>query len=123
MGHRKPTQVNGMQHEPDKADFATRLGERIAAARKRAHYSQAKLADRLGMTGNNLGNYEKGRVQPPAEVLAGIATFTDTSADVLLGITSAEFLAADDTERRLLVRWRAMDAETKLRMMIDFAFL
>ena len=65
------------------------LGARIAALRRRAGLSQAKLAQRLQISASAMGMYEQGRREPSGEVLVALARELEVTTDFLLtGCTS-----------------------------------
>lgn len=59
--------------------------KRIRALRKREHYTQTEMADRLGISRRTYANYERGIHAMPVEVLVVIADLFGTSLDYLTG--------------------------------------
>ena len=49
------------------------LGESVRARRKRARWSQEKLAEKAGCTRNYIGDIERGEKKPTLESIAKIA--------------------------------------------------
>ena len=60
------------------------LGERIAALRRRAGFSQAELAQRLQISASAMGMYEQGRREPAAQMLAALSDTFGVSIDYLV---------------------------------------
>jgi transcriptional regulator with XRE-family HTH domain len=63
---------------------ADRLGDRIASLRKRKGWSQAELAERIGVRANQISKYEQGAYQPKPAVLGPLAEALGTTVDFLL---------------------------------------
>ncbi|PSR36835.1 MAG: hypothetical protein C7B44_06900 [Sulfobacillus thermosulfidooxidans] len=61
------------------------LGQRLRAVRKQRGYTQAELADKVGVSQFTLSHYENGTRNPPIDVLTQLADALGTSADYLLG--------------------------------------
>ncbi len=66
------------------------LGQRIAEVRKRKGLSQAALAKLIGTSGDVLGRYERGDINPSIEVVIKIASALEVSLDYLAGQTALE---------------------------------
>lgn len=60
------------------------LGQRIAMLRKQCGFSQAELAERLGVSSSSVGMYEQGRREPSAALLVAMAREFQVSIDYLL---------------------------------------
>lgn len=60
------------------------LGVRIASMRKRAGFSQAELAKRLGISASAMGMYEQGRREPPLDIVVSLSELLEVSTDYLL---------------------------------------
>ncbi len=60
------------------------LGARIAALRRANHWSQAELAQRLGVSPSAIGMYEQGRREPATDLLIALAEAFSVSTDYLL---------------------------------------
>jgi len=76
------------------------LGARIAALRRQAGFSQAELAQRLGISASAVGMYEQGRREPAADLLVALADIFGVSVDYLLTGrpgTEQELQKADQT--------------------------
>ncbi len=61
------------------------LYSRIRTLRKKAHITQEKMANRLGISRRTYANYERGVHAMPVEILVCIADMFDTSLDYLAG--------------------------------------
>lgn len=59
--------------------------KRIRAFRKREHYTQTQMAERLSISRRTYANYERGVHAMPVEVLVVIADLFGTSLDYLTG--------------------------------------
>lgn len=57
---------------------------RLKELRKQKHISQTDLAKALNMKQTTISSYEKGKTQPPIEVLIDIANYFNVSLDYLL---------------------------------------
>ncbi len=60
------------------------LGARIGALRRQKKWSQAALAERLGVSPSTVGMYEQGRREPGSELLVALARELGVSVDYLL---------------------------------------
>lgn len=65
-------------------------GDRLAELRKDKGLRQKDLADKLGITEQALGNYERGKHRPSVDLLYIMARFFNISADYLLELTDEE---------------------------------
>ena len=64
--------------------------QRIRAARKRGHYTQTQMAERLNISRRTYAKYERGIHAMPVEALIVIADLFGTSLDYLTGRTRQE---------------------------------
>jgi transcriptional regulator with XRE-family HTH domain len=81
------------------------IGARLRDLRKRQGMSQAELAAELGLNQTAISDYETGEARIHAAMLAALARVLRTSADEILGLSSAR--AARPTpapDRRFLRR-------------------
>jgi len=62
------------------------FGTRLAASRKAAGYTQAALGAELGVSQRMIAYYESPEANPPATMLAAMATVLGVSVDVLVGV-------------------------------------
>src|SRR5574338_377341 len=65
------------------------IGERLRELRKRQGMSQAELAAELGINQTAVSDYETGEARIHAAMLAALARVLRTSADEILGLSSA----------------------------------
>ena len=71
---------------PKKQDtHAMSFGARLAAARKAAGFTQAELAEAIGMSRRMIAYYEVESTHPPTTALPAIAQALNVSTDELLG--------------------------------------
>lgn len=63
------------------------FGARLAALRKAAGYTQAELGSELGVSQRMIAYYESPEANPPATMLAAMATALGVSVDELVGTT------------------------------------
>ena len=59
--------------------------DRLVFLRKELNLTQYQLAEKLGFSRGQIGNYEQGSREPDQETLLKIASFFDVSVDYLLG--------------------------------------
>jgi transcriptional regulator with XRE-family HTH domain len=87
---------------PDEHAFFTRLGSRIADARKAADLTQIALADVLGISQPQLASYEVGRRRVPVSMLPRLAKLLSTTMEALIGNDDEDGCATPATaaERR-----------------------
>jgi transcriptional regulator with XRE-family HTH domain len=100
---RNATDVSGGDGKPP----AAAIGERILQLRKRRQWSQGELAERLGVTRERVGNWERGENAPPVEALIALGEVFRVSLDELMrGKRRGCWLAEDELER-----WAGLFAE------------
>ncbi|MGI6129051.1 MAG: helix-turn-helix domain-containing protein [bacterium] len=63
-------------------------GQRIRISREARGWTQAVLAEKLGIKIGTLSGYERNYRQPNLEMIKNIATVLDVSADYILGLKS-----------------------------------
>ena len=76
------------------------LGVRIAALRRKEGWSQAQLAQKLGISPSAVGMYEQGRREPSAQLLVALAREFQVSTDYLL---TGQPTAADTVDQQRLL--------------------
>lgn len=79
------------------------IGARLRELRKRQGMSQAELAAELGVNQTAVSDYETGEARIHAAMLAALARILRTSADEILGLSSAR-TARTAPDRRFLRR-------------------
>ncbi|MFZ5843950.1 MAG: helix-turn-helix domain-containing protein [Pseudomonadota bacterium] len=85
----------------------TEFGQRLAALRKQAGYTQTELAKELDVTQRMISYYEGHSEFPPASLLPRLAEVLGVSADELLGIKPLKKARAPDS--RLLRRMQQIE--------------
>jgi transcriptional regulator with XRE-family HTH domain len=98
---RKETDVSGGDgSSPRPKSLTAAMGERILQLRKRWQWSQGELAERLGVTRERVGNWERGENAPPVEALVALGEVLRVSVDELLhGKRRGRWLKEDELER------------------------
>ncbi|QCX47911.1 XRE family transcriptional regulator (plasmid) [Ralstonia pseudosolanacearum] len=91
--------------EPAGNDF----GERMAALRKAAGFTQVELAAELGISQRMVAYYESPQAAPPANLLPAIATALGVSIDELFGRGGKRRLVKQDGDSRLRRRLLAIE--------------
>lgn len=86
----------------------------LKALRKQKSVTQIQLANALGVSPGNVGDWETGKSCPSYLALKGLADFFEVSADVLLGIRTVEELPRDgeplgEKEAELIAAVRTLD--------------
>ena len=80
-------------------------GERIKEARKHRKMTQKQLADKIGVTGSRVSDWEQGIHRPGVDILANICTALNVSPSELLDIhITINELSAH--EQKLLTAYR-----------------
>jgi transcriptional regulator with XRE-family HTH domain len=69
--------------QDEEGQAAMPLGERIRQLRKEAGWSQAELAEKIGVDPGRVSCYEAGRITPSAEALVRLAQILNVSIDHL----------------------------------------
>jgi transcriptional regulator with XRE-family HTH domain len=103
------------------------LGKRIQQLRKQKGWSQTGLAAKIGVSYPQMSRYEIKDVQPPANVLAKLATVLGTSVDFLLHGDKDHFAKASLKDAELLQQFREVEQlgekdKAVIKLLID-AFL
>ena len=70
-------------------------------ARTDAHISQAKLAEKLGITTSTLVNYEKGRTPIKADILIKYSQICQVSTDYLLGLSNCKNIENAQIQKKI----------------------
>lgn len=85
-------------------------GERIKQARKAAGLTQKELGDKLGITYQQIGQYENGKRKPKLETLQRIA---DALEIEMLSLLTKEYITQTDITQRDFHDWIDTIGETK----------
>lgn len=91
--------------QPTNSNF----GERLAALRKAAGFTQVELAAELGISQRMVAYYESPQAAPPAQLLPKIANALGVSIDELFGRSGKRRLAKQDGDSRLRRRLLAIE--------------
>lgn len=78
--------------------------------RKQKHVTQIQLAEAIGVSPGNVGDWESGKSRPNYGALISLSKFFGVSADVLLGID-------DSVEERQVLREGESELLAMIRMM------
>lgn len=78
-----------MAISPDKREFFSDLGRRIAQRRKDSHLTQLQLAETLGISQPTMNAYELGQRRVPVSALPVLAKALDVGLEELLGESQA----------------------------------
>lgn len=70
-------------------DLALRLGARLALRRHERGWTQAELAEKLGVETETISRFERGHAMPSLKRLAYLAEILDASMSDLMGATGA----------------------------------
>lgn len=117
--------------EPDHAmkrrtQTTTTFGERLAALRKSAGYTQVEFAQEVGISQRMVAYYEGPEAHPPAHLLADMARVLGISTDELLGHTPlrrAKRTGASRLERRLQQLEKLTPQEKRQALQLLDAFI
>jgi transcriptional regulator with XRE-family HTH domain len=102
------------------------FGERLAALRKAAGYTQVEFAAELAITQRMVAYYEAPDAHPPAHLLPQMAEALGIRVDVLLGIEPprrGKKLATNRLERRLMEIEKLGTAEKRQIIQIIDTFI
>lgn len=108
---RKSTKDKSVRRPPDPA-----FGERLAAARRQAGFTQSELASRAGVTLNSVWRYETGRRPEDYDVLARLAEAVGASVDFLLRGGGPSSFGVAEESRAWDAALRPLLASTNLRL-------
>jgi transcriptional regulator with XRE-family HTH domain len=101
------------------ANGPTGFGARLAALRKAAGYTQAELAEELGISQRMVAYYEGQTEHAPAALLPAIAKALRVTTDELLGVASMRKASRPSNSRlqRRMQQIEKLDARTKRQVM------
>ena len=102
-----------------KTDSTMTFGERLAELRKKAGFTQAELAQEIGISQRMVAYYERQTDHPPTTLLPEIAKALGVSTDALLGVTSITKKAAPRSTRlqRRLQQLENLDPREKRQVL------
>lgn len=93
----------------DSTSQVSDFGERLAALRKAAGFTQVELAAELGISQRMVAYYESPQAAPPAHLLPTIANVLGVSIDELFGRNGKRRLVKQDGDSRLRRRLLAIE--------------
>lgn len=88
------------------ADTTSRLGERLLRLRKERGWSQPKLGEAVGTSGDIIGRYERGDMTPSVEVARKLARALGVTVDYLVGDHDLPGALKDP---QMLDRWKSLE--------------
>lgn len=95
-----------------------RFGERLAALRRAAGYTQTELAEEIGTTQRMLAYYEGQSDYPPVHLLPALAQALGVSTDALLGVATLKRTTSPRGRlHRRLAQLEAMPPKTKRQVL------
>ncbi|HHH3032411.1 TPA: helix-turn-helix domain-containing protein [Serratia marcescens] len=91
------------------------LGSRLREERNRLGFTQAELADLVGIHKNSQGNYENDVKSPDSKYLSTVA---EHGVDILYVVTGSRTpqTSVSIEEQKLIENYRAMDEAARLNM-------
>lgn len=94
-----------------------KLGKRLAELRKKNHYKQSDLVERLNVSQQVISNIERDKTEPDIEFLKGVADLYNLSLDQLIGRDFMPVESDDELERQIICYIKQMnDKERKLSL-------
>jgi transcriptional regulator with XRE-family HTH domain len=85
------------------------IGKQIQDLRKRDGFSQAYLAEKIGVSLTQLQRYENKGVQPPADVLKKLADTFNTSIDFIVYGDNEQKAQQTIKDNELLTQFKAVE--------------
>jgi len=95
------------------------IGIRIKELRKAEGISQAKLAESIGVSPGNVGEWELGRSKPGADALISLSKYFNVSTDYLLCGATADTLILERTSEGMELTSEEMDLIAKFRQLSE----
>jgi putative transcriptional regulator len=89
------------------------MGKRIRQARMAQGWTQKELAAKLGLTAQNISDYERGRADPPSNVVLRLATLFDVPIDWLYG-KPVPFEKLEERLAEILRKYGAQEEELEI---------
>jgi transcriptional regulator with XRE-family HTH domain len=96
------------------------FGDNMMLIRKKKGLSQAALGKLIGTSGDVVGRYERGDINPSIEVVSKIADALEVSVDFLIGKTDMQ-LDKDAIERLVSISKLPHDSKEYVLGLIDMA--
>jgi transcriptional regulator with XRE-family HTH domain len=85
-------------------------------------YTQAEVAERLGVSRVAYGLHERGERQMSYEALSTIADLYKVSTDYLLGREATDMTILNDSEKQMIAKFRGLDVrgQETVQVLIDY---
>lgn len=100
-------------------NFASLVGPRISAERKRLKLSQAAVAEACGVSREMWGKYERGKAAMGIEVLSSFVAAGADALFVLTGETAALAPEASPDEQLVLEAYRELSPAKRKQLLVD----
>ena len=101
-----------------------KIGEKIRVLRIKRGYSQAQLADLMGLKRSAISNYEQGIREPDLDTIEAFADFFDVSIGDLIGRNEQDYRLQklyDTNNDGIWQRREALRRDPKRRVLFDLA--
>lgn len=96
------------------------FSDSIKKARLKSGYSQKDVANAVGVAKSTYSLYESGKREPNVDTIKKIASFLNTSGDILLGIEDSDITTEkQNNDIKLLDLYRKLNGEGQQRV-IDY---
>ncbi|MNW33996.1 HTH-type transcriptional regulator ImmR [compost metagenome] len=95
------------------------IGNRIKELRKSEGISQAKLAESLGVSPGNVGEWELGRSKPGADALISLSKHFNVSTDYLLYSSTSNALLLERSSSGMELTSEEMELIAKFRQLSE----
>lgn len=96
------------------------FSDSIKKARLKSGYSQKDVANAVGVAKSTYSLYESGKREPNVDTIKKIASFLNTSGDILLGIEDSDITTEkQNNDIKLLDLYRQLNGEGQQRV-IDY---
>jgi transcriptional regulator with XRE-family HTH domain len=82
---------------PERDPLSVQIGSAARKARKALKLSQEDAAERVGVTTEVYGKYERGELRPSTPTLVKLSRVLGTSVDILLGLAADKNATASET--------------------------
>ncbi len=82
------------------------FADRIKELRKKKGFSQAELAEAMGVHFAQVSRYERGETKPNAEAMTKLAQVLETSTDFLMNGTTNETAVSAGLDKEMISRFR-----------------
>lgn len=97
--------------------------DRLSRIREQRGLSQVELAERAGLSSQQIYRYENGKTEPDGTVVARIARILEVSTDYLLGTSDfpAPYIDAELTEKERIAldAWRRGERMEAVKVIVN----